>query len=664
MKKIILFGVVFICCLQFNFAQHPGDLDSSFGTNGIVTLDLGPSTYLTQSAIQNNGKILVSGYTYLNEQYHFFLMRYNKDGSIDNSFGQGGFNYIDFGIASLVIQNDGKIIAAGGLLLVRYNTDGSVDNSFGENGIQHNDFGISSLAIQSDGKIVVAGSIGINDEYGLLKPALARYNTNGRIDSSFSEDGKQTTEFENSDYLTASVKLLAIQSDGKIVISGNKFEFEAEFPYGGYIARYNNDGSPDKQINIGRGIGVQGSVAMGSNNEIAITGNMSNREGRTVALLTFDTNDWSSHYSDVTYIGWDFYKVSIESNGKIIMTGDVIARFNAHGGLDSSFSEDGIQTNRTGILYETTTVIAENKLYVLGENIIATYVLEEDIKTSRTIKITSPVEGATYTANATIILSTEASDEDGTVKTVSFYNGDKLIFTELAPPFYRKWFNVKQGSYTITAKAIDNDGNVTVSAPVHITVLSSSSPSVNITRPLNESNYGAGTDIVLSADAFAPGIGIRRVDFYSGNDIVLTEYKAPYYNKWRNVSAGSYSIVANATDSNGNVISSQPVQIIVTGPLARPIVKEDKQSFSERLFRLNVNPNPVSNVLNISIDGLQNNDNSSISIISSSGALIKTIQTKAIDKNIQLNVSSLSTGVYTIKFVHRGVTVCKKFVKL
>src|SRR5205085_3744786 len=140
-----------------------------------------------------------------------------------------------------------------------------------------------------------------------------------------------------------------------------------------------------------------------------------------------------------------------------------------------------------------------------------------------TVKINSPVEGATYTANATIILSAEASDEDGKVKTVSFYNGNQLIFTELAPPFYRKWYNVKEGSYTITAKATDNDGNVTVSAPVHITVLSSSSPSVNITRPLNESNYGAGADIVLSADAFVPNGSISKVEFYNGNDLVLTE---------------------------------------------------------------------------------------------------------------------------------------------
>src|SRR5205085_6545260 len=156
-----------------------------------------------------------------------------------------------------------------------------------------------------------------------------------------------------------------------------------------------------------------------------------------------------------------------------------------------------------------------------------------------TVKITSPVEGSKYTANAIIILSADASDEDGKVKTVSFYNGDKLIFTELWPPFYRKWFNVKEGVYTITAKATDNNGNVTTSAPVHITVLSSSSPSVNITRPLNESNYGAGTAIVLSADAIVPNGSITKVDFYEGNNLVFTEYKAPYYNKCRNVPAGN-----------------------------------------------------------------------------------------------------------------------------
>jgi len=60
------------------------------------------------------------------------------------------------------------------------------------------------------------------------------------------------------------------------------------------------------------------------------------------------------------------------------------------------------------------------------------------IVTPPTVNITSPSDGAIYTASATIILSADASDADGTIKTVDFYNGNKLIFTEKQAPFYRR----------------------------------------------------------------------------------------------------------------------------------------------------------------------------------------------------------------------------------
>jgi uncharacterized repeat protein (TIGR03803 family) len=280
------------------------------------------------------------------------------------------------------------------------------------------------------------------------------------------------------------------------------------------------------------------------------------------------------------------------------------------------------------------------------------------------VKIASPVEEAKYTANATVILSADASDEDGKVKTVSFYNGNKLIFTELAPPFYRKWFNVKEGDYTITARATDNDGNVTTSAPVHFTVLPSTSSSVNITHPLTKSNFSAGIDIVLSADAFAPGIGISRIEFYEGPNLIFTEYKAPYYNKWRKVTAGNYSIRAKLTDNNGNAIYSQPVVITVTGTLARSIIREEAAIEPGKSLNLKLNPNPVAHTLNISVNGFKENTKSAISIISASGVIVKTIQSHALNGLIKFDVSSLSNGPYFIRLVNGGKIIYRKFVKL
>ena len=128
--------------------------------------------------------------------------------------------------------------------LVRYNSNGSLDSSFSDNGIQNanlNWFGqINSLALQADGKIVAAGNVwnGSNNDV-----AVARYNTNGSLDSTFSSNGIQQTDLGNSEDIGSSV---AVQSDGKIVVAGSVYNYaNTDF----VIIRYNTDGSPDVSFN-------------------------------------------------------------------------------------------------------------------------------------------------------------------------------------------------------------------------------------------------------------------------------------------------------------------------------------------------------------------------------------------------------------------------------
>ena len=117
----------------------------------------------------------------------------------------------------MAIQADGKIVVAGSsrrnFALARYNSNGSLDTSFDGDGKLTTDFGgwdeASSMAIQADGKIVVAGSS--RDNF-----ALARYNSNGSLDTSFDGDGKLTIDFGGIDMAHS----MAIQADGKIVVAG------------------------------------------------------------------------------------------------------------------------------------------------------------------------------------------------------------------------------------------------------------------------------------------------------------------------------------------------------------------------------------------------------------------------------------------------------------
>ena len=231
-----------------------GSLDNTFGTNGITRADFG-STLDGASAIalQSDGKIVVVGFTSTQATGNdFALVRFNSNGSLDTSFGNGGKVTTDFGdrfesAGGVAIQSDGKIVvagdSAGNFALARYNSNGSLDTTFSGDGKQTTNFGTLSggsassdnagpVAIQADGKIVVVGSSNFNFDNGGTTTdenfAVARYNSNGSLDISFSGDGKLTTDFttNTSSRRHDNAGAVAIQKrDGRIVAAGTSEVF-------------------------------------------------------------------------------------------------------------------------------------------------------------------------------------------------------------------------------------------------------------------------------------------------------------------------------------------------------------------------------------------------------------------------------------------------------
>jgi uncharacterized delta-60 repeat protein len=210
-----------------------GTLDRSFGTGGKVTTAIGTDAVPLDLVIQPDGKLVAAGWGGDLSQVGFALARYRADGTLDPSFGRGGKVTTAFGSLAeghaLVIQPDGKIVAAGEkgaapstFALARYNPNGTLDRSFGRGGkvttTIASDRGVSDLVIQPDGKLVAAGSRveagSINYDTG---PVLVRYNPNGTLDRSFGTGGTVTTI---GPVPTAAVAL-AIQKDGKLVAGGD-----------------------------------------------------------------------------------------------------------------------------------------------------------------------------------------------------------------------------------------------------------------------------------------------------------------------------------------------------------------------------------------------------------------------------------------------------------
>jgi len=144
---------IFLNFASFAFAA-PGNLDPTFGMGGKVTTAVGTEDRGNAMVLQPDGKIVVGGRTRPGAtRYDFALARYNADGSLDTSFGTGGTVLTSLNratapedeILALVLQPDGKIIAVGSARaasgafistgIVRYNPNGSLDSSFGNGGI-------------------------------------------------------------------------------------------------------------------------------------------------------------------------------------------------------------------------------------------------------------------------------------------------------------------------------------------------------------------------------------------------------------------------------------------------------------------------------------------------------------------------------------------------
>jgi len=188
-----------------------------------------------------------------------------------------------------------------------------------------------------------------------------------------------------------------------------------------------------------------------------------------------------------------------------------------------------------------------------------------------TIAITAPTANASFTAPATLTLSAAATDADGTITKVEFFNGSIKLGEDVTAPFNFSWSNVVAGSYKLTAKATDNTGLTTTSAPISVNVKAASAPMVAITAPVANTSLTAPASIMIAANATDTDGTIVKVEFYSGTTKLGEDLTSPYNYSWRNVAAGTYSLTAKATDNTGLITTSASLVISVKAPVA-PVV--------------------------------------------------------------------------------------------
>jgi uncharacterized delta-60 repeat protein len=258
-----------------------GQLCPGFGSDGVVSTQVGASGAAVQAlALQSNGSILLAGTAFSNgpTDDDFALVRYTPDGRLDRGFGSGGIITTDFGsgeagarpaldrAGGVAVQPDGRIVVGGStrgdhqaFAIARYNADGSLDSTFGVGGkaqIPAAAPQVYAVIVQPAGDLVLAGTAGSLSGSSTAPFALARFRADGRPDLAFGSDGLVTASFEGS---RSGARAAASQPDGKLLIGGAQFgapsaQGEA-LPQSGFaLTRYTTDGRIDT------GFGASGRV--------------------------------------------------------------------------------------------------------------------------------------------------------------------------------------------------------------------------------------------------------------------------------------------------------------------------------------------------------------------------------------------------------------------
>jgi uncharacterized delta-60 repeat protein len=224
---------------DFDFAvarfRTNGAPDTSFGDGGKVLTPLATARSLDVAkavAIQPNGRIVVVGSSNAGGSTDFAVARYNRNGSLDRTFGAGGIVLTDASgergtdvAFDVAVQADGKIVVAGsgdGFTVVRYHRNGTLDPAFGTGGRTNVELygSAGAVAVQADGRIVVAGESSLTLGAWTRDFTLVRFDRNGSPDTSFGDGGKVTTDFAGNGTSDEQLTGLAIAPDGGIVAAG------------------------------------------------------------------------------------------------------------------------------------------------------------------------------------------------------------------------------------------------------------------------------------------------------------------------------------------------------------------------------------------------------------------------------------------------------------
>ena len=631
---------------NYNFAvarfNSNGTPDNSFAGDGSQSTSFNSSDNRANSvAPLANGKLIVLGYS--NDAGHTYTTAasYNSDGTPDASFNANG-TLIDKLVqgstfySCTAVQTDGKVIAAGyswngtdyDFAIARYNSNGSLDNTFSGDGKQMTDFTASNdkiraIAIQSDGKIVAAGNA--DGSY-----ALARYNTDGSLDPSFNSTGKQTSNFGEYDTITT----IVIQPDGKIIAGGI------------VLARYNSDGSPDMTFGINGFLRTayhcNALLVQDDSKIISLSGNdvcsiaRYNTDGSVDN--TFGSSGFEyiySFYGDGTYIG---KSLAFDTAGKIVIGG--YSTFSSRQGHSSIFellvlNTDGTQANS----------------FNGGQNVMTT-IHNYDFGTSVKVQSDNKIILGGYSYNGAgynfilVRYNTDGSLDNtfspgGVIETPASGGNNELFGMAITPgAIYAAGFGQFPGNLGVVAKFLVATGGPLPVSLTSFTATLQASETVGLNwQTISEQNL-SGFTVERSAD----GNSFSEIAYVTakGNSNVKLNYSTIDLQPLHAINF--YRL--RMTDINGKITYSKVVSVNV----------------NDNSFTLKLSPNPTKNTLFIRASG--DNEKGTFVITDVSGRIMQEIKVDLTgDTYLSIDVNNLPNGVYNLQLHTTSKAETKRFIK-
>lgn len=361
-----------------------GSLDSSFGQAGRAATPF----YTRAVALQSDGKIVIAGGTSEFNSTDLMLARFLANGALDTSFSSDGIAQIDVGgisewATTLLVEPSGRIVVAGGaregMAVARVLATGELDTSFSTDGwftrqVNRNDKAYG-LTRQTNGQILVVGtSLITQDFFGTnYDMSVTRVNTNGTVDAAFGFSGTTYANFLSGRYSNDQGRGIAVQADGKIVISGSAYGNFDEYTG---VARFLSNGALDVDFGTEGRVRVPVSIDYASSDIVPLASGrllVSNYQG-VFALDSQGVVDTSFGVNGRAVSSGTVQAMVVQSDGAIVLVGYFlygfgVRRFLADGSADTSFSRDGIAVAAMGPSNDTAMHSAlqpDGKIIVVG----------------------------------------------------------------------------------------------------------------------------------------------------------------------------------------------------------------------------------------------------------------------------------------------------------